>query len=140
VRWTARLHATPFYAEVMRPLGIEHELKVFLTAPRGEARYFALAREPGRDFDERDRGLLSLLRPHLDRLRQAWEKRRCEGVLTHRELEVLELVAQGLTNRQVAHALFISPATVRTHLEHIYEKLGVRTRTGAVTAVFRRAS
>jgi ATP/maltotriose-dependent transcriptional regulator MalT len=60
--------------------------------------------------------------------------------LTERELDVLSLVAQGLTNRQISGRLFISPATVRTHLEHIYDKLGVRSRAGAVSAAFRRAS
>jgi DNA-binding CsgD family transcriptional regulator len=53
---------------------------------------------------------------------------------------VLALVAQGLTNRQISGRLFISPATVRTHLEHIYDKLGVRSRAGAVSAAFRSGS
>jgi DNA-binding CsgD family transcriptional regulator len=60
--------------------------------------------------------------------------------LTEREREVLGLVAQGLTNREVARRLFVSSATVRTHLEHAYEKLGVRTRAAAVAAAFRVAS
>jgi DNA-binding CsgD family transcriptional regulator len=60
--------------------------------------------------------------------------------LTERELDVLALVAQGLTNRQIGRRLFISPGTVRTHLEHIYDKLGVRSRAGAVSAAFRIAS
>ena len=83
---------------------------------------------------------LSLLRPHLARLRARWERRPHVPSLTERELDVLSLVAQGLTNREISRRLFISPATVRTHLEHIYEKLGVRTRAGAVNAAFRIAS
>ena len=51
--------------------------------------------------------------------------------LTRREREVVDLVASGATNTQVAAALEISPATVRKHLEHAYEKLGVSTRTAA---------
>jgi DNA-binding NarL/FixJ family response regulator len=131
---------SPFYSAVMRPLGREHELKVWLPAPRGHARYFELERPPGRDFDERDRSLLSLLRPHLSRLRLRWERRPHLPSLTERELDVLTLVAQGLTNREISRQLFISPATVRTHLEHIYDKLGVRSRAGAVSAAFHVAS
>ena len=136
----ARFRQSPFYLSVMRPLGREHELKLWLPAPPGHARFFELERGPGPDFDERDRSFLSLLRPYLARLRARWERRPREPSLTERELDVLALVAEGLTNRQISGRLFISPATVRTHLEHIYEKLGVRTRAGAVSAAFRRVS
>ncbi|TMD70049.1 MAG: hypothetical protein E6I91_00665 [Chloroflexi bacterium] len=51
--------------------------------------------------------------------------------LTAREVEVLRLVAQGLTDRQVAEQLIISPRTVNTHLNSIYNKLGVDTRAAA---------
>jgi RNA polymerase sigma factor (sigma-70 family) len=54
--------------------------------------------------------------------------------LTAREREVLLLVADGLTNAEVAERLWISPGTVRRHLENVYAKLGVRTRTAAVRA------
>jgi DNA-binding CsgD family transcriptional regulator len=52
--------------------------------------------------------------------------------LTAREAEVLELVAEGHTNAEIAATLWLSPGTVRIHLQHIYEKLGVRNRTAAV--------
>jgi DNA-binding CsgD family transcriptional regulator len=136
----AQFRKSPCYSAVMRPAGFEHELKLWLPAPAGYARYFDLHRGPGRDFDERDRALLSLLRPHLARLRSRWEHKPHVPSLTERELDVLALVAQGLTNRQISRRLFISPATVRTHLEHIYDKLGVRSRAGAVSAAFRIAS
>jgi DNA-binding NarL/FixJ family response regulator len=55
-------------------------------------------------------------------------------VLTERELEVLRLVAAGTTNREAAKRLFISEATVKTHLLHLYAKLGVRDRAAAVAA------
>lgn len=51
--------------------------------------------------------------------------------LTRREVEILHLLTQGKTNREIAANLYISPLTVRTHLEHIYRKLGVRSRTEA---------
>ena len=55
-----------------------------------------------------------------------------------RELEVLQLIAAGSTNREVAQRLFISEATVKTHLLHIYGKLGVNDRAAAVGAAFER--
>jgi DNA-binding CsgD family transcriptional regulator len=51
--------------------------------------------------------------------------------LSRREAEVILWVAQGKTNREVATILALSPLTVRTHLEHVYKKLGVETRTAA---------
>jgi DNA-binding NarL/FixJ family response regulator len=59
-------------------------------------------------------------------------------VLSQRELEVLALIADGATNRQAAAKLFVSEATVKTHLLHIYEKLGVRDRAAAVAEAYRR--
>jgi DNA-binding NarL/FixJ family response regulator len=58
--------------------------------------------------------------------------------LSQREFEVLELVARGATNREAAAKLFISEATVKTHLLHIYAKLGVSDRAAAVAEGFQR--
>lgn len=58
--------------------------------------------------------------------------------LSQRELEVLELIAQGSTNREAAKRLFISETTVKTHLLHVYAKLGVNDRAAAVAAAFSR--
>ncbi len=58
--------------------------------------------------------------------------------LSERELEVLTLIAQGETNRGAAARLFISEATVKTHLLHIYEKLGVNDRAAAVATAYER--
>jgi len=60
------------------------------------------------------------------------------GPLSQRELEVLELVAAGTANRDAAARLFISEATVKTHLLHIYAKLGVGDRAAAVAEAFNR--
>lgn len=59
-------------------------------------------------------------------------------VLSARELEVLRLVAAGSTNRETARQLFISEATVKTHLLHIYAKLAVRDRASAVAMGYQR--
>ncbi|MFE9652994.1 response regulator [Micromonospora sp. NPDC006431] len=58
--------------------------------------------------------------------------------LSARELEVLRLIAEGATNREAAARLFISEATVKSHVLHIYTKLGVNDRAAAVAAAFRR--
>ena len=69
----------------------------------------------------------------LDQVRQP-----AKETLSQRELEVLQLVSSGATNREVAERLFISEATVKTHLLHIYAKLGVNDRAAAVGAAFER--
>jgi DNA-binding NarL/FixJ family response regulator len=58
--------------------------------------------------------------------------------LSERELEVLQLLADGNTNREIAEKLFISAQTVKTHIAHIFEKLGVRDRAEAVASALRR--
>ena len=58
--------------------------------------------------------------------------------LSQRELEVLTLISQGATNREAAGRLFISEATVKTHVLHIYAKLGVNDRAAAVATAFER--
>ncbi|WP_017606764.1 response regulator [Nocardiopsis alkaliphila] len=58
--------------------------------------------------------------------------------LSERELEILRLIAGGCTNKEAAARLFISEATVKTHVLHIYGKLGVNDRAAAVAAGFRR--
>jgi DNA-binding NarL/FixJ family response regulator len=60
------------------------------------------------------------------------------AALSRRELEVLELVKDGLSNLQISKKLFLSQATVKSHLVHIYAKLGVDSRTSAVAAATER--
>jgi DNA-binding NarL/FixJ family response regulator len=59
--------------------------------------------------------------------------------LTKRELEVLRMLALGLSQREIAADLVISPKTVGTHIEHILEKLGVRSRSQAIALAYREA-
>lgn len=59
-------------------------------------------------------------------------------VLTERELEILQIIAKGLSNNEAAKVLGLSKATIRTHLEHIYEKLDVTNRVEAVTEGIRQ--
>jgi two-component system, NarL family, response regulator LiaR len=60
------------------------------------------------------------------------EKKREELSITRRELEVLELIAQGLSNREIAGKLYVSENTVKTHSSRVFDKLGARRRTQAV--------
>jgi DNA-binding NarL/FixJ family response regulator len=96
-----------------------------------------LGRGSGPDFSERDRAVLTLLGPHLDQAYLEAERRRHPVPrLTPRQTGLLRLVAAGHTNTQIARRLGISGATVRTHLEHIYERLQVSSRAAAVTRAF----
>jgi len=61
-----------------------------------------------------------------------------EEPLSAREREVLALVARGASNREIARDLFISEATVKTHLTHLYAKLGVNDRAAAVARAYER--
>ncbi|MEV1024712.1 response regulator transcription factor [Streptomyces sp. NPDC050264] len=68
----------------------------------------------------------------MDRLRAPSE------ALSRRELEVLQLVRDGLSNAEIARQLFLSQATIKSHLVHIYAKLGVDSRTSAVAQAHQR--
>ena len=202
---------------------VEYELIVGLDAPLSHTKTFLFDRMGGRDFSERDRAVLDLLRPHLARIYEAAKVRRTarealallertdaalvmlEGAdqvayatpearrllatyfhpsgsclphevaewlreqqraaipealtvergeqsvvvhlvggsllleehreaywLTRRESEVLDLVAAGRTNAEIAETLWIAPSTVRKHLDNVYSKLGVHSRTAAL--------
>ncbi|MGW4400027.1 response regulator [Amycolatopsis nivea] len=75
-------------------------------------------------------GRTALSAPVADRMMA--QLRAPRPALTDRERDILEQLAQGVGNREIARRLFISEATVKTHLGRIYEKLGVDTRAGAV--------
>ena len=131
------------YADIYRPQGIEHELQLCLPEPPGPSRgpgrtvrlyFFRLS---GPDFSERDRALLTLVRPHLHQAYLDAERRRAPGPgLTSRQTDLLRLVADGHTNSQIARRLGLSEGTVRTHLENIYGRLQVSSRTAAVLRAF----
>jgi DNA-binding CsgD family transcriptional regulator len=136
------LHRLDYYDSVLRPFRIEHQMRLWLSAPAGISRVFYFSRRSAEgDFGERDRSLLELLRPFLVAIRERFELRQAAtpangAALTEREAEILHWVARGKTNQEIASLLFVSPHTVRKHLENAYEKLGVHTRTAAIARAF----
>lgn len=113
---------------------LEHALR--LAEPEGYVRLFVdLGRPMGQLLQEaRDRQIMA---PYVEKLLQAFGEAPAMSVqglpepLSPRELDVIRLVAAGLTNEEVASELFISPETVKKHTGHIYGKLGVTNRTEA---------
>jgi DNA-binding CsgD family transcriptional regulator len=147
----AEFRRSPLYNDYYRPIRIEHVMALPIHVDRRFLVSFVFNRS-GSAFADRDRDLAEVMRPHLAnlyRLGVAIEKTRAlpadapfdrtgapvdraAAPLTPREREVLDWVAAGKTNRDVAAILGASPRTVEKHLERIYEKLGVETRTAAV--------
>jgi DNA-binding NarL/FixJ family response regulator len=78
-----------------------------------------------------------LTRQFVDELRQLSTGERTVTALSAREVEVLQMISNGSTNREVAGALAISPQTVKTYLERIFTKLGVSDRTRAVAVALK---
>ena len=140
-----QLRRSRIYAQWFRPQQVEYQLTVGLDAPLSHTKVFLFSRSRGTDFTSRDCDVLDVLRPYLAGRYALWAARRRRAVaegdagLTAREREVLDLVGEGMTNAQVARLLWIAPGTVRRHLENAYAKLGVHTRTAAVSAVSRHA-
>jgi DNA-binding CsgD family transcriptional regulator len=139
-------HSTGMYADVYRPKGWEHELMLSLpfgasrTAPGpGRTLRMFLFRGPGSDFSEADRALLTLLRPHIHQAYLDAEHRRHPiPELTPRQWQLMDLLAAGYTNAQIGRRLGVSEGTVRKHLENIYRRLHVSSRTAAITRAFSR--
>ena len=222
----AELRRREIYWEYFRPWEIEYQMSFGLDAPLSHTKVFLFTRAGGRDYTERDRKILNLLRPHLARIYEAtrvrrtarealallgrtdapivvleradrvayaspeaqrllaayfrgsggrlpqevaeWlrerrktssaepltverdgqsvavhlvdgslllEERTGASLLTSRESEIVDLLAAGKTNAEIAELLWIAPGTVRKHLENVYEKLGVHSRTAAVATL-----
>lgn len=141
---------TGLYADYYLRVGLDHAIAVPLFVD-GRTLVSIVLNRRGLDFSERDRERLELLRPHLAFLyRQACaatppsrvpaaavplapaEPEPMPSGLTVREGEVMHWLSRGKTDSEIAALLAISPRTVHKHLEHIYVKLGVETRTAAV--------
>jgi DNA-binding CsgD family transcriptional regulator len=119
--------------------GVTDCLFVGLPAQAGHARRLLCWRSGGRGFSARDALVLELLRPHLVELVRDSELR-LSGVprLSRREWEVLRLAAEGNSNADIARILVVSVGTVRKHMEHVFDRTGVRTRSAAVAKMMPR--
>ena len=148
--WSRRqFRDSAVFAEYYRRVGLDHAAAVPLWMD-GRTLVSLVLNRRGQDFSERDRERLELLRPHLAFLyrvacghaaaagRDAEQSLvpQCASPwpagLTPREREVLHWLAHGKTDADIAALLGTSPRTVHKHLEHVYVKLGVETRTAAV--------
>ncbi len=147
----ARFRHSALYSDYYRRIGIDHAMALPILV-RGSRLVSFVFNRARRDFSDRERDLLDALQPPLARLYQlansldgarldqatcgrnvdAWS-------LTPREHEVMRWVAAGKTDRDVALLLACSHRTVHKHLERVYAKLGVETRTAAVMRLFRGA-
>lgn len=127
----------PLYVECLSRTGVTRSLMVPLTAGNGRSPRLVLERASGRDYGQKDRALMSLLRPHLNELYRLSQRPAGRAdALTPRQRELLGLVAQGLSTREVASQLFLAPGTVRKHLDNIFERLEVSSRLAAIAQVF----
>jgi DNA-binding CsgD family transcriptional regulator len=135
----AQLRRTPLYLEFCRPLGLHHMLTACMQNGPGRELRLVLHRERhDPDFDQRDRALITLLRPHIFAAHaEVLRRRHRTPSLTQRQWQLLRLIEAGLTNRQIARQLSISEHTVRKHLENIFGKLEVTSRTAALSRAFR---
>jgi DNA-binding CsgD family transcriptional regulator len=128
--------ASALYADYYRPVGLDCALAVPLYVDRNTLVSFVFNRT-GRDFFDAEVTLLDLLRPTLAALYRRHAQgeaalRSAAGAnLTSREREVLSWVAAGKTNRDISVLLSARVRTIEKHLEHIFVKLGVETRTAA---------
>ncbi len=121
---------SPLYGEFFRPAAIEHQLTLsFQGPPHRLMGIWANRTRP--DFSDEELLLAELLRPQLQAGERAVRRAAARAVLTSREREVIDLAAAGATNTAVAEALVVSPGTVKKHLDNIYAKLGVNSRTAA---------
>ena len=71
------------------------------------------------------------------RIRAIYDDRKKRPSLSEREIEIVRLVAKGFSNDELAERLHLSPDTIKVHLRHVYEKLGVESRVEAVTEAMR---
>ena len=134
---------TPLFNDYYRPIRIDHAMAVPIHSDRRLLVSFVFNRR-GRGFSEAERDSLELIRPHLGHLyrlcaalgRAGWAPA-AAWQLTPREQDVLRWLSAGKTDRDIGTILAISRRTVHKHLQRIYEKLGVETRTAAVARALR---
>ena len=104
-------------------------LPLLLAGPKAVAPLQEVARWP-----QTRPPVLALVQQALDWLTRPLQSPSAQpdnGELSQRQWQILRLIAQGLSNEQMARQLFVAPSTIKTHINHLYAKLGVRTRAEA---------
>jgi DNA-binding CsgD family transcriptional regulator len=129
---------SPMNIDTFGGSGPDYEMMCSLPTRGTRARRLVFNRMHGPDFSSRDRAVITLLRPHLVELCGEPQFATPAAKLTKRQFELMQLVAAGFSNAEIAKQLFLSGHTVRTHLENIFSRLGVTNRTAAVARVFPR--
>jgi Response regulator containing a CheY-like receiver domain and an HTH DNA-binding domain len=135
--WGTRAWANTPLGSMYAALGLKDEVLVPMT-PLGsiDRRLLLFRGEDMPDFSEREKAMLALVRPHIGELHSRRDRElRGEPNLTPRQWEVLRQVAKGASNTQIARTLGLSDATVRKHLENVFLRLGVQSRTEALARV-----
>jgi DNA-binding CsgD family transcriptional regulator len=140
----AEFQRTELYEHVFKPLRSLHQIGLSVTAVPGLIVGIGINRTH-EDFTDEELHLALLLHEqipaalHHVQLREIHQRERELGdapELTEREREVLVYLRAGMSNQQIAEALHLGRRTIEKHLERLYAKLGVRSRTGAVNAVW----
>jgi len=141
----ARFRHSALYSEYYQRIGIDHVVAMPIEVDDEVLVSFVLNRKR-RDFSDRERELLDRVGPVLSRLfaalrapsrgSSAAPRVRTDLTLTPRERDVIGWLAGGKTDRDIGAILGCSHRTVQKHLQRIYEKLGVETRTAAVMRAF----
>ncbi|MBS2536622.1 helix-turn-helix domain-containing protein [Catenulispora sp. NF23] len=129
----AEFHRLPLFQSVFAPMGARRQL-IMAVQPDEQRRVVVLFNRSAPDFAPQDVAVAESLRPRIGRALARFGgplPRRAK--VSPREADVLDLLCRGLTDRQIATRLGISPRTVDKHLEHAYVKLGVRCRVQAAS-------
>jgi len=125
-------HSAGLYTDYLGPDGIDTSLIIPLPGPPGIARRLVFSRGPGPSFTSQHRSAAALLQPHISDALRLHARRAATRSLTTRQQQLLQLVAAGHHNRAIARQLGLSPGTVRKHLENIFARLDVASRTEAI--------
>jgi DNA-binding CsgD family transcriptional regulator len=136
----AAFERSSYYRDFLRPVGGRHEVELYLREGGRLVAGISLLRGPDHpSFAGAEVALLAKARPYVEYAlgieRRVAAASHAVGGLTPRQLEVVRLVCAGASNRGIGRELGIGLPTVKTHLEHVYEKLGVRTRAQLVARV-----
>jgi DNA-binding CsgD family transcriptional regulator len=138
------LERTEIYNDFLRPSGHYYGINLFAFDGRDSIGDIRIWRKKGHpDFDRDEVGLLSLIAPGFTQALKRIEARsgeknrirRTSARLSPREAEIADLAAQGLADKEIARRLGVTFATVRTHLDNAFSKLGVRNRTQLVSVM-----